>query len=207
MFQAWHDDAVGRLPESTPVDALPSGTVELIELARAGDREAFTRLFQRYNQQICTYLGRLVGNSELGRDLAQETFLHAWKSLPALRSDLSFKPWLYRVATNLARSHLRHEKLIRWFPWAAHGEEEALEHLIVAGPEKQTGDSVCIQSALAQVSPQNRICLLLQLVGGFSQREIAESLGISEKSVSAYVSRGKEQFRKAYQRLDGGSVI
>lgn len=206
MFQASHDDAVDGLPEHTPIDTSATGTVELIEMARAGDREAFTRLFQSYNQQICTYLGRLVGNAELGRDLAQETFLHAWKSLPALRSDLSFKPWLYRVATNLARSHLRHANLIRWFPWREHGEGEAVEPLTVAGPEKQTSDSLCIQSALAQVSPQSRACMLLQLAGGFSQREIAELLGISEKSVSAYVSRGKEQFRRAYQRLDGGSA-
>jgi RNA polymerase sigma-70 factor, ECF subfamily len=206
MFQASHDDAINGLPENTSIDASPTGMVELIELARTGDREAFTRLFQSYNQQICTYLGRLVGNTELGRDLAQETFLHAWISLPALRSDLSFTSWLYRVATNLARSHLRHEKLIRWFPWVEYGEEETLEHLTVAGPEKETSDSLCIQSALARVSPQSRVCLLLQLVGGFSQREIAELLSISEKSVSAYVSRGKEQFRRAYERLDGGSA-
>ncbi len=206
MFHAPHDDAIDGLPENKSIDASPTGTVELIERARAGDREAFTRLFQSYNQQICTYLGRLVGNAELGRDLAQETFLHTWKSLPVLRNDLSFKPWLYRVATNLARSHLRHDNLIRWLPWVERGEAVTLEHLTVAGPENQASDSVCIQLALAQVSPQNRVCLLLQLVGGFSQREIGESLGISEKSVSAYVSRGKEQFRRAYQRLDGGSA-
>jgi RNA polymerase sigma factor (sigma-70 family) len=59
---------------------------------------------------------------------------------------------------------------------------------------------------LAQLAPQSRTCLLLQLVAGFSQREIAESLGISEKSVSAYVSRGREQFRRAYSRMKGAEV-
>src|SRR5438876_626658 len=82
----------------------------------------------------------------------------------------------------------------------------AVEHLSVAGPEEQANESECIKLTLAKLSPQSRVCLLLQLVAGFSQREIAESLGISEKSVSAYVSRGKEQFRLAYQRLNGGSA-
>src|SRR5436305_2085303 len=132
MFQASPDDVTDGLPVDTSINAPVIEAVELIELARAGDREAFTRLFQRYNQQICTYLGRLVGNADLGRDLAQETFLHAWESLPALRSELSFKSWLYRIATNLARSHLRHEKLIRWLPWVEHGDDAAFEHLSVA---------------------------------------------------------------------------
>lgn len=120
MFQASHDKSIDGPLDETTVDVSPAGETELIELAPVEDREAFTRLFQRYNEQICTYLGRFVGNADLGRDLAQETFLQAWKSLPTLHSDLSLKPWLYRVATNLARSHLRHEQLIRWFPWMEH---------------------------------------------------------------------------------------
>ena len=206
MFQASHDKSIDGPLDETTVDVSPAGETELIELAQMEDREAFTRLFQRYNEQICTYLGRFVGNADLGRDLAQETFLQAWKSLPTLHSDLSLKPWLYRVATNLARSHLRHEQLIRWFPWMEHGEDGVLEHLNVAGPEEQANDSECIRLALAELSPQSRACLLLQVVAGFSQREIAGLLGISEKSVSAYVSRGRERFRQAYQRLEGGSA-
>ena len=71
----------------------------------------------------------------------------------------------------------------------------------IAGPEEQVAESEHIRQALAKVSLQYRSCLLLQLVADFSQRQIAASLNISEKSVSVYVSRGCEQFRKAYQQL------
>lgn len=176
--------------------------VRLIELAQSGDRYAFTNLFQRYHAQICTYLGRLLENEELGRDLAQETFLRAWQQLPQLRDALSFEAWLYRIATNLAHSTLRRERLVRWLPWIEQSEEETPQRLKLDGPEEQVSKNECMRLALAQVSPQNRTCLLLQVVAGFSQSEIAGIMGISQKCVSAYVSRGREQFRLAYQRLN-----
>ena len=175
--------------------------VRLIELAQSGDRHAFTTLFQRYHPRICTYVGRLVENDELGRDLAQETFVQAWQHLPHLRDALSFEAWLYRIATNLAHSSLRRERLVRWLPWSERGSEESWSSMKQDGPEEQASKKECMRLALAQVSPQNRTCLLLQVVAGFSQREIAGIVGISQKTVSAYVSRGREQFRAAYQRL------
>lgn len=183
---------------------------EMVALARSGDAKGFTSLFQTYNAQVCTYLARLVGSDELGRDLAQETFLRAWKSLPGIQDELHFKPWLYRIATNVARSHLRHERLIRWLPWIEHGDnwdtvEGASERLSIAGPEERVSEMECVEQAMARVAPQCRTCLLLQVVAGFSQREVAQLLGISEKSVGAYVSRGREQFRKAYRQLKGES--
>ena len=193
------DAGVGK--NETGSDAAGTLQTEMVELARQGDARGFAALFQAYNAQICTYLARLVGNDEMGRDLAQETFLRAWKSLPSIENELRFKPWLYRIATNVARSHLRHERLIRWLPWVEHESETHVEWLHVAGPEERTGEMECVERALAQLAPQCRMCLLLQLVAGFSQREIAEALGISEKSVGAYVSRGREQFRRAYRQM------
>jgi RNA polymerase sigma-70 factor (ECF subfamily) len=76
------------------------------------------------------------------------------------------------------------------------------ESMITEGPEGAVEHAEQVKLALAQVSPRYRACLLLQLVAGFSQREIAQSLNMSEKSVSVYVSRGSEQFRQAYERLE-----
>lgn len=75
----------------------------------------------------------------------------------------------------------------------------------MAGPEEHAGEAEYVALALARVSPQCRTCLLLQIEGGFSQREVAQLLGISEKSVSAYTSRGRQQFRQAYQCLESKS--
>ncbi|HLL78108.1 MAG TPA: RNA polymerase sigma factor [Ktedonobacteraceae bacterium] len=205
MFSAIHGGSLDEPAREN--DASGALLVQVVEQARGGDSQAFSALFQQYNSQICMYLARLVGNDEVGRDLAQETFLRAWQSLPSIRHDERFSSWLFRIATNTARSHLRHAKRIRWLPWQDQPDgiqsAELDRHLRVEGPETQAGDAEIVQKCLARVSPQCRVCLLLQLVAGFSQREVAETLGISEKSVSANVSRGREQFRREYHRLKG----
>jgi RNA polymerase sigma-70 factor (ECF subfamily) len=179
--------------------------VELVELARAGEDAAFAALFEHYNVRIFRYLERIVGSPEVGRDLTQDTFVAAWRSLPSLQDTGRFGPWLYRIATNMARLHLRRARLVRWLPWGASDQPIAGAHLSLVDPEEQIGQSEWVRLALAEVTPKYRVCLLLQLEGGFSQREIAHLLDVTEKSVSSYISRGRQQFRLAYHRLEGES--
>jgi RNA polymerase sigma-70 factor (ECF subfamily) len=176
--------------------------IALVERAREGESAAFTALFEHFNARIFRYLERVVGNAEIGRDLTQETFIAAWRALPGLQDSQSFSAWLYRIATNMARLHLRRARLIRWLPWGAPETSIAGAHLSLVDPEEQVGQSEFVRLALAELAPKYRICLLLQLEGGFSQREIAQLLGINEKSVSANISRGRQQFRQVYLRLE-----
>jgi RNA polymerase sigma-70 factor, ECF subfamily len=187
--------------------SLPDSEDDCVNRARQGDSAAFTELFHRYNAPLCTYLSNLVGNSDVGRDLAQETFIHAWKGLPGLTDELRFKAWFYRIATNIARSHLRHERIIRWLPWGESLQGRETEFLHMDGPERQTEEMERIRQVLDKLGSRVRTCLLLQLYVGFSQREIATILSISEKSVSAYVSRGREQFRHLYSEGKGDSSL
>jgi RNA polymerase sigma-70 factor, ECF subfamily len=174
--------------------------VEAVEQASKGDTLAFDNLYQFFYTPIRLYLAHMVGDDEEGYDLAQETFLKAWQGLPGIRNISRFDTWLYRIATNTAIDHLRRRKF-RWPLWKCSEEEILPDYMCVAGPEEQVGEREHIQQALAQVSLKYRCCLLLQLVADLSQREIANSLNISEKSVSIYVMRGCEQFRQVYQRL------
>jgi RNA polymerase sigma-70 factor (ECF subfamily) len=174
----------------------------LVERARQGDQQAFAALFEAYNARFCTYLARLVGNDELGRDLAQDTFIAAWRALPQMLGELRFGPWLYRIATNIARSHLRRARLLSWLPFGLENIHALKAPSTEPEPGAHLADTEGIKLALSTLAPQMRICLLMQIEGGFSQREIAKALGISEKSVSAYVSRGREQFRRAHRALE-----
>lgn len=178
---------------------------ERMRRVREGDESAFSELVRDFHAPLCSYLARMVGNDELGRDLAQETLIRAWMSLPELREEQHFKAWLYRIATNLARSHLRRASLIRWLPWA-QTEEGASVALSIKGPEEQVSEADLIQTTLARLSPQYRTCLLLQVIAGFSQRDIALLLNISEKSVGSNVCRGREQFRHIYASLKGDTA-
>jgi RNA polymerase sigma-70 factor, ECF subfamily len=190
---------VGDRPSSPLPD--DSALVALVERARAGDGPAFATLFERYQTPIFRYLERLVSSPDIGRDLTQDTFLAAWRALPGLREAQLFTPWLYRIATNMARAHLRHSRLIRWLPWA-ETETTNGPHLMLVDPEEQVGQAEWVRLALAELPPRFRICLLLQVEGGFSLREIAQLLGMKEKSVSSALCRGRQQFRAAYLRLE-----
>jgi RNA polymerase sigma-70 factor (ECF subfamily) len=188
------------------LSSLPSASnaaeTRLVEQARAGDRAAFTALFERYNAPLCRYLAHLVSNDELGRDLAQEAFFAAWRALPEMGEALHFRAWLYRIATNQAYSHLRRARLVRWLPFADHEDQSGARPPVVAGPEAQIGEAEQLALALAQVTPKYRACLLLQVQEGLSQREIAHLLHLPEKQIGVYVSRAREQFRRAYHCLN-----
>src|SRR5947208_5278520 len=145
----------------------------------------------------------MVGNDEEGRDLAQETFIKVWRALPRMNDHSHFDTWLYRIATNTAIDHLRSRKF-RLPLWKSSTGQEAFGPVITEGPEEQVEEAELVKLALAQLSPQYRACLLLQHVAGFTQREIAGALNLSEKSISIYIHRGCEQFRQAYKRLASG---
>ena len=174
--------------------------VEVVEQARAGDKLAFDTLFEYYNARICTYLAHIVGDTEEGRDLAQETFLKAWQGIGNIHNEARFDTWLYRIATHTAIDYLRRRKFQRSY-WETKEIKDTSANMSISGPEAQVAEQEHIRQALAKVSLKYRTCLLLQLVADFSQRQIAAALNISEKSVSIYVSRGSEQFRLAYQQL------
>jgi RNA polymerase sigma-70 factor (ECF subfamily) len=187
---------------ASPLAGADAALVACVERARGGDGAAFATLFEQYNARIFRFLEHLVGNTEVARDLTQDTFVAAWRSLPELHDERRFPPWLYRIATNMARIHLRRARLIRWLPWAETDHTSNAPALTLVDPQEQVGQSERVRLALAALSPNHRTCLLLQAEGGFSQREIALMLGLHEKTVSSSLSRARQQFREAYLRLE-----
>ena len=192
---------------TSPSLSAETSFAESVELARLGDQNAFRCLFDVYYRPICTYLAHFIGNTEIGHDLAQETFIRAWKGLQKLPGEIAFRPWLYRIATNVAHSYLRQERLVGWLPWLDYARGSKALSSGALEPEAILEEQEMIAEILASLPQQCRLCLLLQHVAGFSQREIASILNISEKSVSAYVSRGREQFRRTYRQLKEGAPL
>jgi RNA polymerase sigma-70 factor (ECF subfamily) len=178
---------------------------DLVQRAKARDHVAFESLYEYHKQPVWNRLIHLVKEREAAYDLFQETFLRAWNKLPALNDDEHFESWLHRIAANLAVDYLRHEKKLLILPLSEDdtGVEMPSVLLQTPGPEEHAGEKERIEQAFQYVSPRHRICLLLHDQWGFSQREIAALLNISEKSVSAYMVRGREQFRLLYLRLIG----
>ncbi|HEY1349684.1 MAG TPA: RNA polymerase sigma factor [Ktedonobacteraceae bacterium] len=172
---------------------------DLVLRAQHGDKLAFEKLYERYNDRIIRYLIRMIGDDGVGCELTQETFLKAWTHLQKLRDPARFANWLYRIATNMAYNYQNHARLIRIVPWEEYSGQA--ESLSTCGPEKLIEETELMKLVLARVSPTYRPCFILYVIEKLPQRQIADLLGIKLSSVGKYVSRGKEEFRQIYYRL------
>jgi len=193
----------GDTPSSELVGTPDEGN--LVLRAQKGDQLAFEVLYERYNDRICRYLSRMVGDDGIGCELTQEVFLKAWEALLGLRDPSRFASWLYRIATNRAYNYQHHAKLLHMVPWEEYALRE--ETHSIAGPEEQVEEAELLKLALARVSPTYRPCLILYVVEEYSQRQIAQLLQIKESSIGRYVSRGKEELRQIYRRLTNESGL
>jgi len=167
----------------------------LVERIRAGDQDAFEALMARYQAPLFRYLRGLVGDQEHARDLLQETFLRAYRSIGSLEDPGLLRSWLYRIAHNQAFSALRRRRLISWLPLSFG------QHVAAPAPDRGAIEVARVEEALAHVPAQQRAPLLLHTVAGFSYVEIAGLLQVSEGAVRMRISRGRAAFRAAY---DGG---
>lgn len=163
-----------------------------------GDDVCFTALYQRYNAQINRYLVRIVGNPDEADDLAEETFIKAWRGLAGLHDGRHFRSCLYRIARNVALDHLRQKKRSQGFT-GYPGADSASE--IMTSFDGYVEARELIQLALLEVTPKPRACLLLHL-NGFSWDEISRFMGLRKQSIGTYLSVARGQFRKANQQLE-----
>jgi RNA polymerase sigma-70 factor, ECF subfamily len=173
---------------------------KLIELAQARDEEAFIAIFNYYSPGIYRYLIGLVRHPEDCEELVQETFFKAWKEMSKLRQISSFKPWLYRIATNLAYDHRRRQRSHSLFLWFSFEDCEGIDDPVSF--EERVAEEELVSQALHKVPWKYRACLLLEIEGKLSRGEIATVVKISEKSVGTYISYGREYFRQAYYRSE-----
>ena len=171
---------------------------QLTAAAAAGDQVALATLVARHHALLLGYLCRLVGGDRpLAEDLVQETLLRVLRQ-GTLPVDRPFKPWLYRIATNLARDHFKSGAVRQG---GQNGtEEEALLQISdsAPGPEEcalaaEQGSEV--RTALAQLSEEHRVVVLLRFYQGFSLLEIAETLQIPLGTVKSRLSIALHRLR------------
>jgi RNA polymerase sigma-70 factor (ECF subfamily) len=169
---------------------------QIIDMVRAGEVDAFAEIVERYQAPIQRYLYRLTGDYQMTQDLAQDTFLQAYKGILKTKTDLSLKAWLYRIATNNALQHHRRKRRLSFIPL---DECKTSDVPTTENHASLTGEKMAIQETLSKVPEEQRICLVLRFVEGFKYKEIAETLGISDDAVRKRVTRGKQKFRRLYR--------
>lgn len=156
-----------------------------------GEAAAFEALFARYGAALHGYLWRLLGDRALVEDLTQATFLSLVRARGRFRPGSRLRPWLYAIATNAARDHLRrgHERL------TATGELPA----DLASEQSAPRDApleAAVQRALAQLPESWRTVVVMHRFQELPFSEIAEALGTSEGAVKVRAHRGYARLRE-----------
>lgn len=164
--------------------------IELIQrCVHQGDVRAFEFLVEQHQSQLRYSLRQLTGWDEaLADDLAQNTFIKAYRSIGRFRMDSKFSTWLYRIAYNEFVSHCRKN---------AHtlvAEEEAPELRV-----KETGADLHrdLAKAMGYLSPEQRTALHLSLHRQYTQEEIAEIMECPLGTVKSHILRGREKLKTA----------
>lgn len=168
----------------------------LIERAQRGDRDAFAALVDRYQQRVGGYLFHLLGDRDLALDLTQDTFVRAYTALGATRPGLLLRPWLFRIATNLAYDVLRRRRRIAWVPLSAAESRDLHEGSSVEERE-------LVGLALRRLRPEDQVVLVLCGIEDQSYAEVAATLDTTPDAVRKRLSRAKDHFRAAYAEVSG----
>jgi RNA polymerase sigma factor (sigma-70 family) len=180
----------------TATGTVSNSNVELSDadlLARVlvdGDQHAFGELVRRHQSPVRGLLRQLTrADVELADDLAQDTFIRAYKNIRSFRGEAKFSTWLYRVAYNVFREHARKRKELV-------GIDEAQ---LQAQADPQTTDPALrldLMSALTQLPLHERTAIVLCCQNGLSHDEAARVLDIPLGTVKTNVLRGREKLKK-----------
>ena len=174
--------------------------IEIVERFKRGDTGVFDELLIKYQDRIYSFLYRLCGCPEGAADVAQETFLNAFRYLNKFKGEASFKNWLYKIAANSCYKFKRRGKdepafelsLEQFLP---HDNEPGLEIPSKAmAPEGQvlSGELIdLIEQAIRKLPKKYRLVIVLRDMEELSGEETAEVLDISLTAVKSRLHRAR----------------
>ena len=164
------------------------------------DRHAFSELVRRHQSAVRATLRRLTaGNHALADDLAQDTFMLAYRNLKSFRQEAQFSTWLFRIATNafLADARKRKEELLgdRDADVAADDDDEARPHEAASDPTRGATLHVDMERALAVLSDGERAAIVQCYHNDLSHEEAAYVLDCPVGTVKTHILRAKQKLK------------
>jgi RNA polymerase sigma-70 factor, ECF subfamily len=166
----------------------------LVVLASHGNDAAFTELVRRRQRAIRGLLARLSGDASLADDLAQEAFLQAWKKLALLRTPEAFGGWLRQIAIHVWLQHARAKR-----PFTDPIDDVNPNDCRSPSDEQALTRRVDLESALATLSPPQRLCIVLSYQEGMSHSEIAQVTRLQLGTVKSHISRATTRMREWFE--------
>src|SRR5438270_9522014 len=200
--------------ETTPAQADVS-ELDLVRQCQAGQTDAFDQLVTRYRTRVFAMIYNMVHNEQDAWDLAQESFVKAWKSIGRFKGKSSFYTWIYRIVMNVTIDWLRKKQVKAG--GAEFDDSIQLKEVDPASKTMPKPDALPsehmeqmeirsqIDNAIRQLSPEHRAVILMKEIDGMQYHEIAESLGCSIGTVMSrlFYARKKLQnlLRDCYENI------
>lgn len=183
---------------------MPSSDEELVTLSQGGDLDSFNQLVLRWERPIYALAYRVIGREEEARDVAQETFLRAFRAIKGFKGQAKFSSWLYRITLNLCRDWIRKERRA-----PVSQAPEGIDIIELAGeatPSESIEDLVgrkqlglAVSKAMALLPEEQRTAIILKEYHGLTFQEIADLLDCPLSTVKTRLYQGLTVVRKQLQ--------
>jgi RNA polymerase sigma-70 factor (ECF subfamily) len=163
----------------------------LVERAQGGDKRAFGMLVVKYQRRIERLISRMVRDSDLVHDVAQETFIRAYRALPQFRGESAFYTWLYRIAVNTAKKTLveiKRDPVLTESARARIGDDDETPEALLASKEI----AATVNAAIDALSDELRQAITLREIEGLSYEEIADVMNCPIGTVRSRIFRARE---------------
>jgi RNA polymerase sigma-70 factor (ECF subfamily) len=188
----------------------PFDESKLIQLAKTGSVAAFEQLVEAYDQKLYNMAYRMLGNREDARDMTQEAFLRAYRSLDGFREESSFSTWIFRIAKNACLDRIRKRSQVQAvsIDEPIQTEEGQVQRELpsdLGDPEEyaeQQELSAVVHSALQELTDEYRTAVVLRDLQGLSYNEIAEVMEVSLGTVKSRIYRGRQALKEVLSGLE-----
>jgi RNA polymerase sigma-70 factor (ECF subfamily) len=185
----------------------------LVERAKRGDQKAFEMLVIKYQRRIERLIARMVRDVDLVQDIAQESFIRAYRAMPQFRGDSAFYTWLYRIAVNTAKKalvDLKRDPLVTESARAsANDDDDETSRVERELTDGETPESLLASKEIAQavsaamdaLSDDLRQAITLREIEGLSYEEIAELMNCPIGTVRSRIFRAREAIAQRLRPL------
>jgi RNA polymerase sigma-70 factor, ECF subfamily len=181
----------------------PDADAPLIARVKQGDVKAFEMLVVKYQRRIERLIGRMVRDVDLVPDIAQETFIRAYRAIPQFRGESAFYTWLYRIAVNTAKKflmELKRDPLVTESARAVRDDDDETSRVENELSDGETPDSVlaskqiaaAVNFAIEALSDDLRQAITLREIEGLTYEEIAELMNCPIGTVRSRIFRARE---------------
>ena len=181
----------------------------LMESVKNGDMTAFDLLVKRYQKPVVNYLYRLTGNFALAEDIAQESFLMLYRKAKLFHSAGCFKPWFYKIVTNLCNQELRKKKFLFSHQEIVSDDMIEFQKINSQSPSQKIEEKEIqsqIRHLINSLPKKQRIAVTLHIFEEFTYQEIADILNCSIGTVKSRIHYGLQSIKEKAVRMNLLSV-